>query len=239
MAKTIAIYIDEWLFDNAVNWWDITPAKALVRFNRYLHKLENEIAIFLMENSYDDWIKINLVDWQKDYNLPTWDSSWPTIPWISEFKKLLECSVNYDWPTSKWYKAIELPDGSLPNPIERYSTENSTKSPMFKFLWKNTLTIYPTPKKSVTDWLKLRYSKTDYDVELATLETALSIPRQYIPVILDGMSYQLAKTIKDKDLLAILERDYKESKRDMMAQLSDRYSQPVQYHNPNLYNLMN
>lgn len=238
MAKTVEDYIWERLFDNASNTWDITVNKALVWFNRYLHRLENEIAIFLMEDSYDEGLSIDLVSWQSDYDLPTWDSSGPTIPWILEFKKLLECTVNYSGAWVRWFKAKELPDWSLEHPIEWYATDSSAETPMFKFKWKNKLTIFPTPTENITDWLKLRYAKTDWDVELDVDETELSIPRQYIQVILEWMSYQLAKSTKDNNLL-ICKSDYSEAKKEMLWQLSDRYIQPSQYTNPNLRHLMN
>ena len=239
MAKTVEDYIEERLFDNAKVADDLPVVDALIRFNRFLHRAENKIAHFVMENYFDEWLNIDLVAGQNEYDLPLWDSEDPAVPTIAEFKKLLECSIKYG--TDSWggfgVKATELPAWSLPRPLWRYTENQPQTLPYFRFDNKK-LRIYPTPTEDVTWWLILRYARSNVDVELTTLESELSIPRDYIWVILEGMTYQLVKTNKHTAVIWFHKDEREEALKTMLTDIGDRYLQPWIYKNPNLTNLM-
>ena len=151
---------------------------------------------------------------------------------------MLECTVKYSttsWEGS-WVKATEMPAGNLPNPVARYTDNQSVDAPYFRFDNKK-LRIYPAPTINVTNWLVLRYARTNVDVALTTVESALSIPRDYIWVILEGMSYQLKKTNKSVDA-KFYKEEWNEALLEMLTAIWDRYMQPWQYRNPVLTNLM-
>jgi hypothetical protein len=90
MAKSIWSYISDWMNDNARNAWDLDANVALVWFNRRYHEIEWKIATFIMDNYFDSYIAIDTEAWVASYELPTWDSSWPTIADVPELRKLLE-----------------------------------------------------------------------------------------------------------------------------------------------------
>lgn len=238
MAKSIWVYLSEWMNDNARNAWDLDANVALTWFNRRYHEIENKIATFIMDNYFDTYQWQNLINWQATYELPTWDSSWSFTPWTPELRKLLELSIDYVW-NGRYVKADELPDWDLVHPLEFYSEHMSKDRPFFKFEWKSHITLFPTPDKDVTLWLHIRYAANTPDVSATDDETDLTIPRQYIPVILMWMSWDNAKAVVDTKNMAIYKQDYYEAIDDMLAELSDRYIQPTQYHTPNLRWLMN
>lgn len=238
MAKAIWNYIADWMNDNARNATDLDANVALVWFNRRYHEIEWKIATFIMDNYFDEYMDMNLVANQATYDLPTWDSQWSTLPDYPELRKLLELSVDYNgnW---KFVKADEFPDWDMPLPLDFYSKHESTWRPYFKFEWKNKITLYPTPKEDVTWWLRIRYAANTPDVVATDTEEDLTIPRQYIHVILMWMSWDNAKAVNDVKNVMMYKQDYYQAMNEMMAELSDRYIQPTTYHTPNLRWLMN
>ena len=238
MAKTIWSYISDWMNDNARNATDLDANVALVRFNRRYHEIEWKIATFIMDNYFDEYMDMDLVANKATYDLPTWDSSWSTLPDYPELRKLLELSADYNgnW---KFIKADELPDWDLKQPLEWYSDHASTRRPYFKFEWKDQITLYPTPKHDVEWWLRIRYASNTPDVVATDDETNLTIPRQYIHIILMWMSWDNARAVNDVKNVMMYKQDYYQAMNEMMAELSDRYIQPTQYHIPNLRWLMN
>ena len=237
MAKTIWSYISDWMNDNARNAWDLDANVALVWFNRRYHEIENKIATFIMDNYFDSYIARDLDEWIASYDLPTWDSSGSTLPDIPELRKLLELSIDYNWDW-KYVKADELPEWDLSKPIDWYLNHASKRRPFFKFEWKNSITIFPQPDKDVEWWLHIMYAANTPDVLATDTEDDLTIPRQYIYIIGMWMSWDNAKAVKDKDVM-MYKQDYYQAMNEMLAELSDRYIQPTQYHTPNLRNLMN
>lgn len=237
MAKQIGSYISDWMNDNARNATDLDANVALVWFNRRYHEIEWKIATFIMDNYFDEYMDMNLVANQSTYNLPTGNSIESTLPDYPELRKLLELSIDYNgnW---KFVKADELPDGDLPMPLEFYSEHESKWRPYFKFEWKDKIALYPKPKQNVTWWLRIRYASNTPDVTPTNSEEDLTIPWQYIWVILLWMSWDNAKAIKDKDVM-LYKQDYYQAVDDMLAEMADRYIQPTQYHTPNLRWLMN
>lgn len=238
MAKTIGSYISDWMNDNARNAWDIDANVALVRFNRRYHEIEWKIATFIMDNYFDEYMDMDLLTNKATYDLPTWDSSGSTLPDYPELRKLLELSVDYNdnW---KFIKADELPDWDLNQPLEWYSDHASTRRPYFKFEWKDQITLYPTPKHDVEWWLRIRYASNTPDVLATDDETDLTIPRQYIHIILMWMSWDNARAVNDVKNVMMYKQDYYQAMNEMLAEMADRYIQPTQYHTPNLRWLMN
>lgn len=238
MAKTIGSYISDWMNDNARNAGDLDANVALVRFNRRYHEIENKIATFIMDNYFDTYQWQDLVANQAAYWLPTWDSTWPDYPDTPELRKLLEISIDYNG-NGKYVKADELPDWDLAHPLEFYLKNASKWRPFFKFEGKSEIVLYPRPDKDVTLWLRIRYAANTPDVLATDDETDLTIPRQYIHVILMWMSWDNARAINDVKNVMMYKQDYYQAMNEMMAELSDRYIQPTQYHTPNLRFLMN
>lgn len=236
-AKTITTYISEWMNDNARNAWDLDANTALVWFNRRYHEIEWKIATFIMDNYFDEYMNITTVAWQWVYALPTWDSSWSTLPLYPELRKLLELSIDYN-DNGRYVKADELPDWDLEYPLEWYEQHQSKWRPKFKFEWKSNIRLYPVPDKAVTWWIRIRYASNTPDVAATDTEDNLTIPREYIYIIGMWMSWDNAKAVKDKDVL-MYKQDYYQAMNEMLAELSDRYIQPTQYHTPNLRYLMN
>lgn len=237
-AKTIASYISDWMNDNARNAWDLDANVALVWFNRRYHEIENKIATFIMDNYFDAYYSIDLDSTNNVYTLPEWNSSWQ---WLTEpeLRKLLEISIDY---TGNWHyvKADELPDWDLPHPLEWYAKHATRWHPMFKFDWKSNIIIFPFATEDITDWIHIRYAANTPDIQNSSTATEedLTIPRQYIHVILMWMSWDNAKAVKDPDVM-MYKQDYYQAMNEMLAELSDRYIQPTQYHTPNLRWLMN
>lgn len=237
MAKTIWSYISDWMNDNARNAWDLDANVALVWFNRRYHEIEWKIATFIMDNYFDAYEAIDIVDWQWVYTLPLWDSQWSLLPNLPELRKLLELSIDYNG-NGKYAKADEIPDWDLSMPLEFYETHCSKRVPFFKFEWKSNIRIYPTPKQDVEWWIRIRYAANTPDVVATDTEDDLTIPRQYIYIIGMWMSWDNAKAVKDKDVM-MYKQDYYQAMNEMLAELADRYIQPTQYHTPNLRGLMN
>lgn len=237
MAKSIWSYISDWMNDNARNATDLDANVALVWFNRRYHEIEWKIATFIMDNYFDSYIAIDTEAWVMSYELPTWDSLWPTIPDIPELRKLLELSIDYNG-NGKYVKADELPEWDLSHPLTFYTDHASKWRPFFKFEWKNNITIFPQPDKDVEWWLHIMYAANTPDVVATDTEDDLTIPRQYIYIIGMWMSWDNAKAVKDKDVL-MYKQDYYQAMNEMLAEMADRYIQPTQYHTPNLRWLMN
>lgn len=236
-AKTIASYISDWMNDNARNATDLDANVALVWFNRRYHEIENKIATFIMDNYFDAYVGMDLVEWQATYELPLWDSSWSLLPDVPELRKLLELSIDYTG-NGHYVKADELPEWDLPMPLTYYSNHTAKYRPHFKFEWKNYITLFPTPQQDVEEWLHIMYAANTPDVLATDTEDDLTIPRQYIHVIGMWMSWDNAKAVKDQDVL-MYKQDYYQAMNEMLAELADRYIQPTQYHTPNLRWLMN
>lgn len=224
MTKKIIDHINDWMFDNARNSWDIDANKVLWWFNKYYHEIEEEVATFIVDWYFDKDTTVNLVNWTDTYT-------------ISDLSKVLEVSVKYK-SNMPYVLAREYPDWDMRRPQDTFSAHTSIWTPMFKVVWLNQIKVFPTPTEDCTAWLKVRYSSTYTDVEANDYETALSLPVIAIPVILEWCTWQNAKTCRDPNVL-MYKQDYEEEKNKLFTWLSDRYVQPANYRNPNLKWLMN
>lgn len=126
---------------------------------------------------------------------------------------------------------------NLDRGLSRYETEQDAQDPFFMFD-NNTLRIFPTPKYSVANGLRLIYARTDLEVQPADLGNssvynALTIPRQYHKTVLCKWLAALMLLARGRfDESDKLESQYERAKQEMVEQLLARYATAEETESP-------
>ena len=199
------------------------PDTRLVLFaNIIYHDLEKEITSRINEDFfYDEWTTPTVIG-QNEYTLPV--KSWTTA-WL---KKLLSVSLKLKSDAS-YTKLYENRLTNLSQDVNKYA-----KDQIMYYIADNSVFIYPTPTEIITEWIKLYWISSLWDITTWWSESSVKIPIEYhdlIPLWMKYLIYQSKNMINEKnDAL----NEYRNAKESMIATLSDRNLWPNESYLPDL-----
>ena len=192
------------------------PDNTLELFlNIVYHDIEKEITSRVNEDFfYNEWTT-NTISWQREYVLPV--KSWTTA-WL---KKLLSVSLKLN--SSADY--TQLKEERITN--YNYDINKFSNLQQFYYIADNSIFIYPVPTENITEWVKLYWISSLWDIQTWWNETTIKIPIEYHDLIVLWMKqyiFDAKNMINEKnDALA----QYKNAKELMVATLSDRNLWPM------------
>lgn len=122
-------------------------------------------------------------------------------------------------------KSISTSNMSMDESI--YRSQQAVYNAMYKISDKSIF-IYPVATQNVTNWLKIYAIRDQVDLDLLATESEVNIPRQYHNYISMGMlprMYQYRQMFNEKQLA---EAKYADKKDDLLKDLSNRNSSPIE-----------
>lgn len=204
---TVQQRIDNWR-KSELRWeYQVNNEVALLRYNKWLQIFQKELLEYVANQGQVTSVVQHTVAGQERYQLPFnfWELGLTT-----DFYSIAQLRVaneyRADWyPKYRVCEPISLSDYNVfPNGrwIENPSIwkKVSFRFPKYSFesvYNENTertetyLRIYPTPTKSITAWIMLQFNYINRPVIAWTDEDLLALPRYFLDVIDDYMSYRL------------------------------------------------
>jgi len=179
-----------------LRWADqVNNEVCLLRYNKALLIFQKEVLEYIANKYQTQSVTLNIVAWQNEYNLPT------GISGNADFYSVAQLRVASD--VKNWYPVYRVCD---PINIGDYNIDPkegksiwepmivrriSARNPRYTFINKTQIKIFPTPKKNVTAGLHLTFNYIQRVVELSTNEASLCLPRYFLDVVDDYLSYRL------------------------------------------------
>jgi len=230
--KTIQNYIEECYKDCFINQKQIPYSDWLIRFNRAIHDFERELVQFVKTNFFLEKIQTNLIANQNTYDLPTWTSDSTTIPWIDQFRSILQVFIKFSDEQKRNFATPMSP--TLNENDDEYNSKNiTTIKPHFELV-NNKIIIYPTPTQNVNNWLSIDFQVMKKDYTLTDDENDLPFPRQDITPVLHKMRVYIFTARWKYQEKADAEADYEKAIKKIFISLSNIYNSPAVEQIPNL-----
>lgn len=156
LITDIASYIREQTWVNSTN---VTDSQLYRYINISYHEIENAIVTNLNEDFFWNEIKGNLTLWQSEYTSDT-----AIVGNTSGTNKII--SVALDYNANGQYVTATLTTG---DGLEYKRSNTSWQYPLFRVM-DNSIEIFPTPFKSVTNGIKQRVVQNLIDLTSGTAE---------------------------------------------------------------------
>lgn len=156
LITDIASYIREQTWVNSTN---VTDSQLYRYINISYHEIENAIVTNLNEDFFWNEIKGNLTLWQSEYTSDT-----AIVGNTSGTNKII--SVALDYNANGQYVTATLTTGDN---LEYKRSNTSWQYPLFRVM-DNSIEIFPTPFKSVTNGIKQRVVQNLIDLTAGTAE---------------------------------------------------------------------
>lgn len=228
-----------------VRWANqVNNTVALNRYNKWLHLFQKELLEYVANQWMVTSVNLNTVAGRDTYSLPfnfnlSGASSHPVM---TDFYSIAQLRVAYEeknWKpayrvcepitisdyniTDKWYSTWE------PYIAKRISKQTPRYSFVNKYEGGKTEThikIYPTPEKSIANWISLSFNYINKPVELTTNEDLLWLPRYFFDAIEEYMTYKLID-IENPEMAMTYYQLFKETVHDNIYWLN-RDQRPVE-----------
>lgn len=233
MGYSVNDLIVDSLLDMGLDNVQVNNTRALRYLNRAYHFCENKIVNYLKDNYFRNVNKkINLINNQNEYALPTGLSTAHTSPSAPMLKKLMQVAIKYSDDQSKYYPANIVDYSWIYEELEDLKTKATKEAPLMIISWgslnNQKIEIFPTPTENVTDWIKIDYEASNIDLLISDTEATIRFDRQYMYVLQYWMEYRIVKRRKgagSTEEVASYQR-FIASVNDMLMEISDRIIRP-------------
>lgn len=207
------------------------PDDQLIQYSNINYKqLVRKIITDVNEDFfYEEWTT-DLVSWQEEYIIPAVSS---TNQWAF---KLLWIEVKYS-DDSQYYKKLTAETiASLGKSLWYYKTEQPTTEPFYR-LAENSIFIYPTPTKDVTDWILLYWVKNAIDLETTAVEDDFILPKSYLHLIAYWNMYHIYIANWELEKANVAKQNFFNEVNEMISELNERNLSAEEITLPNLTHL--
>lgn len=223
----IAEIIANFRIDTSLSASQTSDNTILSWINRIYSDLINDIINKVNEDFfYNEWTS-TLVNWQREYVMLEKTS---TIPWMFKIKWI---------SIKKWEQYIKCkPEvfSNLNKDLSYYSLNQPENEP-FYIISDNSVFIYPTPKETITNWIKFFWIASPINLTLSSLERDIKIPVEFHELINVGLlyhSYRNRTMINEKN---DAKSEYMQERQRMITNMSDRIISPLESEMPYIANL--
>ena len=205
-------------------------------FVKYLNFVKNDFYSAMITEigdnyGWDYWIP----DWwliagQNEYAFPSIasDETWALkVKWVS---------ICYDWKTyDDWsliyIKAKERGADSLKEDIGYYEQEASFERPFFMVADKSIF-IYPKPKESVANWIRLIGIRNIPDYTINTTEEQMYIQPQFHEILLQGTLPYIYRKQRNQQDAQLEKQEYERQKKNTILKMAERVQSPFMANYP-------
>ena len=193
---TVQNRIEQWKLSELRGASQVNNNVCLAWYNQWFRIFQKYLLEYIANQLQTQSIVQDINAWQSEYSLPFWETDW------HDFYSIAQLRIAYDEknsiPTYKICEALSITDYNInpttwkqmlwcPNIYKRITK----RTPRYEFISKNKIKIYPTPDKNVENWFNMTFNYMNVDVALNTDEGNLNVPRYFLDVIDDYLSYRL------------------------------------------------
>jgi len=199
---TVAQRIQSWRKKN-LRWnTQINEDVVVLWYQEWLEKFEKELLAYASWKLNTSFRFQNITADTSEYKLPLWVQN------IDDFYSIIQLRIAYDtdkngtpiykictpiniWDYNTLPKTAENPGYQIGAPLLKHPI--SMEYPRYVFVNKDTIKVFPTPKKNVTWGFQMVYNFMPKEVSKNTDESTLNLPRYFFDAIEEYMTYCLVK----------------------------------------------
>lgn len=208
------------------------------KYYKWISWSHTKIAEYIkakIDSKFFMWIsQADLIYWQTLYdNIWKDPATWLMINVIDSIY------VKYDW--SRFQKVTIWDISEMPESREYYQ-EKQPISKAFCTITGQKVIFYPTPKIDLTNWIEVIWSRDVADITaLTTAEQIFNwVLKEYHNEIIKWAEQYVYKFLQEFDKEAKVRNEFTyEDLERMKTEISFRWSQPLQYEEPDLSYLLN
>ena len=205
----------------------VTDNEAIVLLNQIYHD-----AVYTIKN--DIWEDFLYQEWEIDSEVDVskypFDQAIPTEDYIDKIQGVL---IKYTADQAFYTPARHVLATSLEKEEAFYEQYQPTNDPIF-YVQNDVLKIFPAPKESIIDGIVLKSLMGVKDLELSTAEDSIRVPRTFHTVLVHGLMWLFFQRRGLTNDEKYYRWEYKQAKRDMVRDLSDKVKWPIHVVMPNL-----
>lgn len=192
---TVQTRLTNWALSELRGATQVNNDVLLTWYNKGYQIFQKALLEYVSNNLQTTTIYQDLKNWVEEYSLPFNQSN------ISDFYSIVQLRLAYDvdkeWnPKYRVCTPISLTDYNT-NPKWRQLGQPiiwrriSKRNPRYSFITKWKLKIFPKPLENITNGICLTFNYFTDPVTLSTDESNLWVPRYFLDVIDDYLTYRL------------------------------------------------
>ena len=179
--------------------------------NIYFKKLVQAI-VDTNEDFFGEYSTFNLVANQREYLLPT------------DILKIKRLEVTYDG--TNWYTGVPMIEHSIGTAIDDSNATvvdaNYSQSGFQYHVYDASVFLYPKPTSAVTAGGKLYYIKRQSDLAADSVESVITIPKEFHSLISLGASADVFRRLGKEDRARVADANFARGVQEMKAQIAGR-----------------
>lgn len=204
----------------------VLDADAVVFLNVVYDDLWTSIARDTGEDFFFHTWYINTLAGENTYALPS--ESGTQIGLLYSLAVSLQYNANGDYT-----KLREARISSLAEDLDTYRSLQPTSDPFF-VMGDMYVMLFPEPKESVIEGLKLYGMRRHKDLSISSSENAIELPKETHTLLAQGMCAYIWSSRGKTDEARAAQRDYLEAKDRMIRRMAERVLVPAESVMPNL-----
>jgi hypothetical protein len=181
MGKIIKDYLNTWMEGRSIGDHQIDNQGIIWRSEAYSELQEK--LLFGRSNLYGKHIFMDLVANSQKYVLPLGTSDVRPPNGLKDFANMTKLEISYSADSSNklaFFEAEEVDSGSLTQ--EELELTPETK-PRYFFDGKESIIIFPKPKKTLTSAIYIHYNYFDVELTVDDDESKMNIPFYFIKLM--------------------------------------------------------
>lgn len=236
---TVAQRIEHWRKWQLRGSSQVNDEVCLIWYNEWLHIFQKYLLEYVANQCHVNTVTAPTVANQDTYDFPFGQAN------IKDFYSIVQLRVAYktnkDWnPIYHVVRPINLADYNIRSTwYQKWEPiiyrRISKKYPRYSFVWSDKFRLYPTPTESIPNGIILDFNFFNDDVWANTNESALDLPRYFLDVIENYLSYKLILN-ENPELAWIFYQEFENTLHDNIYWMN-RDQRPIEEWFANLYGL--
>lgn len=221
----VAEFIEKVRNDTHTSEYQVTDSQILDFINEIRNDVANDIITRINEDFFRDVLTI---EWStqvdvNEYSLKKCDYN---VAWVKKIN-----SVEVKWHNDTPFQLLDHRKNTSTH-LTTDDLNNIPETAGFFDIQDNSIFVYPAPKESVPNGIRMQAIVSLLDLSLASTEADFfpwhSELREYLNVLVYGVDARVFRAKRYQSEAQEAEVKYNNERREMLIELSDRYNEPLQ-----------
>lgn len=192
---TVRDRINDWRLSELRGASQVNMDVCVAWYNKALNIFQKELLEYVANQFHVQTVYSKVEAWKNEYDFPV--ASWN----IKDFYSITQLRIAYktdkDWnPVYRVVKPISLTDYNIDSKGKQHWkpiiwSKITCRSPKYVMAWANKYKIFPVPTETINNWIVLDFNYFLPKVSENTNESTLDLPRYFLDVIDDYLSFRL------------------------------------------------
>lgn len=221
----VAEFIEKVRNDTHTSEYQVTDSQILDFINEIRNDVANDIITRINEDFFRDVLTI---EWstQVDVNEYSLKKCGYNVAWVKKIN-----SVEVKWHNDTPFQLLDHRKNTSTH-LTTDDLNNIPETAGFFDIQDNSIFVYPAPKESVPNGIRMQAIVSLLDLSLASTEADFfpwhSELREYLNVLVYGVDARVFRAKRYQSEAQEAEVKYNNERREMLIELSDRYNEPLQ-----------